>query len=273
MNPLFDLTGKVAVVTGGAGLLGLRHCEVLLAAGARVVCLDLHLPEGNAWERLKEKTFGLETAAMTPIAMDITDLHGLQKVVETLHRTTGLVDILVNNACNNPKVEGGYSEEWKVGSLAQWNADLAVGLTGPYLCSQVFGSVMVLRGKGVILNIASELAIIAPDQRLYRKPGLLEHQQPIKPTSYSVVKHGLIGLTKWLATYYAGKGVRVNSLSPGGVENGQDVEWISRYVNTIPLGRMSQPNDYQGAVLFLCSDASAFMTGANLVMDGGRSCW
>ena len=146
-------------------------------------------------------------------------------------------------------------------------------MTGAFLCSQVIGSEMARRKCGVIVNIASDLALIGPDQRLYRKEGLREDQQPVKPVSYSVVKTGLIGLTRYLATYWAADGVRVNSISPGGVFNGQPQPFLDRISQLIPLGRMADITEYEGALLFLCSDASSYMTGANLVIDGGRSCW
>ena len=157
--------------------------------------------------------------------------------------------------------------------LEQWDADLNVGLKGAFLCSQVIGSEMARRKQGVIVNVASDLAVIAPDQRLYRKPGLPEDQQPVKPVTYSVVKTGLIGLTRYLATYWAGSGIRVNAISPGGVYNNQADDFVERLANLIPLGRMANANEYQAAILFLCSDASSYMTGSNLVIDGGRSCW
>ena len=134
-------------------------------------------------------------------------------------------------------------------------------------------SKLAIQGGGVILNIASDLAVIAPDQRIYKKKGLPDKQQPTKPVSYSVVKTGLIGLTKYLATYWADKGVRVNSISPGGIYADQDPEFIQRLTNLIPLGRMAHEDEYKAAVIFLVSDASSYMTGANLVIDGGRSCW
>jgi len=132
---------------------------------------------------------------------------------------------------------------------------------------------MARRGKGVILNVASDLAVIAPDQRIYKKVGTPDAEQPVKPVTYSVVKTALIGLTRYLATYWADSGVRVNSISPGGVFNNQPEEFVKQVSERIPLGRMAQPDEYRGAVLFLCSDASSYMTGANLVVDGGRSCW
>ncbi len=158
-------------------------------------------------------------------------------------------------------------------SLAQWEADLAVGLTGAFVCSQVLGGEMARRGAGVIVNVASDLALIAPDQRLYREPGLPEHAQPVKPVSYSVVKSGLLGLTRYLATYWADRGVRANALCPGGVYNGQPEEFVVRLSQLVPLGRMAHVDEYQGAILFLCSDASSYMTGAVLTIDGGRTCW
>ena len=150
---------------------------------------------------------------------------------------------------------------------------MRVGLTGAFLCSRVFGSAMAKRGKGVILNIASDLAVIAPDQRLYRQEGVPEDQQPVKPVTYSVVKTGLIGLTRYLATYWATSGVRVNAISPGGIFNHQPEAFLAELYQRIPMARMAQVDEYQGSILYLCSDASSYMTGTNLSVDGGRTCW
>jgi NAD(P)-dependent dehydrogenase (short-subunit alcohol dehydrogenase family) len=154
-----------------------------------------------------------------------------------------------------------------------WDRDIAVGLTGAFLCSRAVGIHMAATGGGVILNVASDLSLIAPDQRIYRRSGLAEDQQPVKPVTYSVVKHGLIGLTKYLATYWADKNVRVNAISPGGVYTNQPEDFMEKLTALIPMGRMARAGEYKAAVLFLVSDASAYMTGANLVIDGGRTCW
>lgn len=261
MRNQFDLTGRVAVVTGGTGLLGRRHCEAIAAAGGIAVALDIRGGEPG-------------DAAALSIAADVRDEEQLEKAERTILERFGRIDILINNAARNPKVEGGAAELSRVEHfpLEQWNEDLAVGLRGAFNCCKVFGGTMHRQQRGVILNIASDLAVIAPDQRLYRTEGVPEEEQPVKPVTYSVVKTGLIGLTRYFATYYAPH-VRVNALSPGGVQAGQPEEFLAHMAERIPLGRMAKDTEYQGAVVFLCSDASAYMTGQNLVMDGGRSCW
>ncbi|MBQ3515794.1 MAG: SDR family oxidoreductase, partial [Lachnospiraceae bacterium] len=185
------------------------------------------------------------------------------------------IDILINNAANNPKVEGG-SKNLGATSFTDfpvdiWNEDIAVGLTGAMLCAQVFGSVMETQGKGVILNIGSDYGIIAPDQRIYRKDGIPEEEQIIKPVSYSVVKHGLMGMTKYLAAYWGKKGIRVNTLCPASLYNGQEEEFVSKISQLIPMGRMSDPEEYVCTILYMISDASSYMTGATVVLDGGRT--
>jgi NAD(P)-dependent dehydrogenase (short-subunit alcohol dehydrogenase family) len=269
ISGLFDLTGRVAVITGGVGLLGQQHAAAIAAAGGIPVIVDVRqLAESELRER-----FG---ASAISVVTDITKQDEVEAMTAEVLARFGRVDILVNNAANNPKVEDPSDRVWsrlENYRVEQWAADLAVGLTGAFLCSKVVGHEMAMRGRGVIVNIASDLALIAPDQRLYRQDGLPESEQPVKPVSYSVVKTGLIGLTRYLATYWAAAGVRVNALSPGGVYNGQPEGFVARLSELIPMGRMANLDEYQGALLFLSSDASSYMTGANLVVDGGRSCW
>lgn len=272
VNQLFDLTGKVAIVTGGAGLLGTFHSKILAAAGAHVVLLDL--ARARAGDRASElwQEYGVESLGLTT---DITDEGDVEAACQKVCQRFGHVDILINNAANNPMVEApGGLEKSRLEhfSLERWDSELKVGLTGAFICAKVFGAQMVSQRKGVIVNIASDLAVIAPDQRLYRVDGLPEDQQPVKPVTYSVIKTALIGLTRYLATYWATAGIRVNAISPGGVFNGQPEVFLHRLEQLIPLGRMAQKDEYQGAILFLCSDASSYMTGANLIVDGGRSC-
>ena len=272
---LFDLTGRVAVITGGAGLLGNKHAEIIAAAGGSPVLLDLPQAKPAVAAAAIAKKYGVDAAG---VAADITQPAEVERVRDELLARLGRIDILINNAANNPKVESGGSgsKAWsrlENFPLEIWNDDLRVGLTGAFLCSRVFGSEMAKRGKGVILNIASDLAVIAPDQRLYRQQGVPEDQQPVKPVTYSVVKTGLIGLTRYLATYWATSGVRVNAISPGGVFNNQPEAFLAELHQRIPLARMANVDEYQGSILFLCSDASSYMTGANLIVDGGRTCW
>ena len=270
---LFDLTGRVAVITGGTGLLGRQHAEAVARAGGIPVLADIRINEVDTNSLEWKQRFGEKACA---IQTDITDLASVKKLLAEVLDRFGRVDMLINNAANNPKMENKAEVEFsrlEYFPLEQWDADLNVGLKGAFLCSQVIGSEMARRKQGVIVNVASDLAVIAPDQRLYRKPGLPEDKQPVKPVTYSVVKTGLIGLTRYLATYWADSGIRVNAISPGGVYNDQPDDFVERLARLIPLGRMANANEYQAAILFLCSDASSYMTGANLVIDGGRSCW
>ena len=269
----FSLTGRVAVITGAAGLLGERHARALASAGATPVLVDIRREAAVALADAIGHEWNLPACGMDA---DITNEDSVAALTESIIARFGKVDILVNNAANNPKMESGDGMEFsrlENFPLSLWEADLAVGLRGAFLCARAFGSDMARRGQGVIVNIASDLGLIAPDQRIYRRAGTAEDRQPVKPVTYSVVKTGLIGLTRYLATYWADRGVRVNALSPGGVFNGQPADFVERLTNLIPMKRMATRDEYEGALLFLCSDASSYMTGANLVVDGGRTTW
>jgi NAD(P)-dependent dehydrogenase (short-subunit alcohol dehydrogenase family) len=266
----FDLMGRVAVITGGSGLLGREHAIALAECGADPVLLDINEARlANAVVEVRETT-GVEVRGL------VCDITNEEAILRTKEKIGSPVSILVNNAANNPKVEspselnGFRLENFP---LEAWNLDIGVGLTGAFLCSRVFGAAMASAGRGVILNIASDLALIGPDQRIYRKEGLVDDEQPVKPVTYSVVKAGLVGLTRYLATYWAAEGVRCNALCPGGVENNQDPAFVAKLTSLIPLGRMARRDEYRAVVAFLCSDASSYMTGAVIPMEGGRTAW
>ena len=268
--PAFDLSGRTALVTGGGGLLGPQHAAALAAVGARVLIADV--AEDRATAAAEHVVAETGNDQVSGCLLDVTD----SSQIEALSATVGPVDILVNNAAIDAKVTVApgvaNGTRLEVFPLEQWRLEIDVGLTGAMLCSRTFGAGMASRGRGVILNIASDLSVIAPDQRLYRRADVsAEAQQPVKPVTYSVIKHGLIGLTKYLATYWAHDGVRVNALSPGGVFNGQGEDFVLRLSELIPMGRMARVDEYRSAVQFLCTDASSYMNGQNIVIDGGRS--
>ncbi|MCM1174217.1 MAG: SDR family oxidoreductase [Blautia sp.] len=269
----FYIEKKICIITGGAGLLGRRHAEAVLEGKGTAVLLDISLP---ALENMRQILLQEYPEGEVEIfKADITNKLDLEKIKDILMDKYGQIDVLVNNAANNPKVEGGSKNLGATGFTEFpekiWNADIAVGLTGALLCTQVFGKVMERQKKGVILNIGSDYGIIAPDQRVYRKEGVPEESQIIKPISYSVVKHGLIGMTKYLAAYWGNKGIRVNTLCPASLYNGQDEEFVNKLSQLIPMGRMSKPEEYICTILYMISEASSYMTGATVVLDGGRT--
>lgn len=271
----FSLKGRVCIITGGAGLLGKQHAMAVLEGGGTAVLLDI---SEEALLAAKDYLKGLYSDGQVDIyKADITNEAELVKVRENILGKRGHIDILINNAANNPKMEETSKNLGNIRfdnfPISIWNDDIAVGLTGAFLCSKIFGKAMEDNNQGVILNISSDLGIIAPDQRIYRKEGIAEKDQTIKPVTYSVIKHGLIGLTKYLATYWANKNIRINAVCPAGVENGQDEEFIRKLTNLVPMGRMANVDEYQCTVLYLISDASSYMTGSTVIVDGGRTCW
>ena len=272
--PKFDLTNNWVVVTGAAGLLGKQHATALLEVNANLVLLDKD-KDGVMQVTNELRQIGLSGEILN-YEIDITNELRVQAIKNGLSTKKISVNVLINNAAINPKYEvlvgGKNSSRVEDFDLLDWDSQLDVGLKGAFICSKVFGSEMAKQGKGVIINIASDLSIIAPDQRIYKSDNSTESQN-VKPITYSVIKSGLIGMTKYLATYWSESNVRVNALSPGGVYENQNSEFVDRLTKLIPLGRMASPNEYKSAIQFLCSDASSYMTGQNLVIDGGRSVW
>ena len=268
----FDLKNQVVVITGGAGLLGFNYAKAIAEHGGIPILWDIDE------KKVKQKAEEIKKTGRKALGfkVDITSEKEIEKNVKMLLEELGRIDVLINNAANNPKIDkiqGKESTRLENFPLKNWDADLSVGLTGAFLCSRIIGKHMAKNGKGVILNISSDLGIIAPDQRLYKKKGISDDKQPVKPVTYSVVKHGIIGLTRYLATYWCKQGVRANAFCPGGVYNNQPDDFVKKVTDLIPLGRMAKPEDYNKAVLFLISDASSYMNGSVVAMDGGRTCW
>lgn len=275
IKDLFDLSGRVVVITGGGGLLGPLHGEAIAEAGGTVVLLDL---ENSPVTAKAAKIAAENEGRCVALAGDVTNPASIEASLSRVLSDFGRVDAIINNAANDPKTDSDSQidvEFSRVESfpIDMWQNDIAVGLTGAFLCAKIYGGHMAAHGGGSIVNIASDLSIISPDQRIYRKAGVKEKQQPVKPISYSAVKAGLAGITRYLATYWAREGVRVNAISPAGIYNDHDEEFERRLSDLIPMARMGRQDELKGAILFLCSDASSFVTGHNLAIDGGRTIW
>lgn len=273
-HELFSLKGLNIVVTGAASLLGKKHAEAIAGFEGTPILLDIRAKDVRDLAKEISEEFGVPSRSYV---VDITDENQVKNNIGELLATFGKIDGLVNNAANNPKVEEpGKTNFSRLENFPMdvWSQDLAVGLTGAFLCSKWYGTAISENPKGgTIVHIASDLGLIAPDQRLYRKAGLPEDQQPVKPITYSVVKSGLIGLSRYLSTYWPEKNVRSNVICPGGVFNNQDEGFLRAVAERIPLKRMANANELQGALVFLLSDASSYMTGAVLSVDGGRTAW
>jgi len=268
----FDLHGRVAVVTGGAGLLGNQFCQTLAEAGAAVVVADL--AQGSARSLAEVLARAGHSAASFPV--NVTDPVSCTALVEKTLKEFGRLDILVNSAALDPKFDAtalakgiapGSFEDYP---LDQWRAALDVNLTGLFLVTQACVKPMLAQGKGSIINIGSTYGLNGPDQRIYIKDG---KRVAYKPVYYTVTKGGVLGFTRYLAAYYAGTEIRVNTLSPGGVFNDHDEVFVRNYSAKTILGRMARKDEMSGALLFLASDASSYMTGGNLVVDGGWTAW
>ncbi|MBL7129779.1 MAG: SDR family oxidoreductase [Ignavibacteria bacterium] len=267
-SSLFSLEGKVAIVTGAIGLIGKHHCKALSEAGASVVVCDI--------DKKGTEEFA-HTLGSSSIGgyLDVTDPESVKDVRNHVLKKFGYIDVLVNNAAINDMFENPETalekSMFENFPLEMWNKSFNVNVTGTFLCSQIIGTEMSKKGKGSIINISSTYGIVAPDQSIYKNNEGI--QTFYKSAAYPAAKGAIISFTRFLAAYWGKKGVRVNTLSPGGVDNLQDDFFVSNYSNKTPLGRMALPGDYKGAIVFLASDASAYMTGANLVVDGGWTAW
>ncbi len=274
LTDIFSLKGKHVVITGAAGLLGQKHAEAVAAFGGTPILLDIEINDLSVFsDELNQKY----SSTSVYYKVDITNESQIKKNADLLIKKFGKIDGLVNNAANNPKVEENLKinfSRFENFSLALWNKDIAVGLTGSFLCSKHYGhNISKNPNGGSIVNISSDLGLIAPDQGLYSKTGLTESQQSVKPVTYSIVKTGIIGLTRYLSTYWVDKNVRCNAICPGGVENGQTEDFLKAVSSKIPLGRLANSDEYQGILVWMLSDASSYLNGAVIPVDGGRTAW
>jgi NAD(P)-dependent dehydrogenase (short-subunit alcohol dehydrogenase family) len=267
---LFRLKDKTAIVTGGAGLLGREFSRTLASAGAHVVVADLDKKAGLAF------VDELQTVSSTSlfIHLDVTDPASSEKMVAAVKDRFGGVGILVNGAALDPKFDPEHAQKetnkYEEYPLDSWRQAIDVNLTGMFLVTQAVAKEMTKKGKGSIINICSTYGLVGPDQRIYEKPG---KPKRFKPVYYSVTKAGVLGFTRYLAAYYRGTEIRVNALTPGGVYADHDDDFLEAYSARTILGRMARKDEMNGALLFLASEASSYMTGANLIVDGGWTAW
>lgn len=267
----FDVAGRVYVITGGAGLLGTAYACALGYAGAHPVVADLDAERAQAVASEVTEATGREAL---PVALDVTDPGSIASMAEQVLERLGRIDGLVNNAALDPKFDqesaGEHTNTFEEFPLEVWQRSLDVNVTGMFLVARELAPRMLDAGRGVIVNVASTYGVVGPDQRLYQREG---EPTQYKPVTYTVSKAAVLGLTRYLATYYAGTELRVNTLTPGGVFADHDDEFVERYSARTVLGRMGDREEMAAALLFLLSDASSYMTGANLVVDGGWTAW
>lgn len=272
VKEMMKIAGKTAVITGGAGLLGIKHAEAIAEAEGIPIILDINESKINKTVQLIKDKYGVECIGYN---CDISKIEDLQNCKNEILKKYKTIDILINNAALDPKVSKDQPKQalnrLEDFDLNQWNLEIAVGLTGAFLCTQVFGAEMAKNKSGVIINVSSDLGIIAPDQRLYEQKDTPVAEQPVKPVTYSVIKHGLIGLTKYITTYWAKDGIRANTLCPAGVYTNQPESFVKNISQLIPMGRMAHKDEYKAAIVFLASNASSYMNGQSLIIDGGRS--
>lgn len=275
MDSLFELKNRYFIVTGASGLLGKEHCSAIIEYAGIPVAIDI---DNESLISLQEYLLEKYKVKIPIFNCSITNIDQLCCVRNQLEEKNILISGIVNNAALNPKVSNiglkklGRLEDY---DLNQWDLELNVGLKGSYLVVRVFSEHLTShQHKGVIVNISSDLGLIAPDQRLYMDSALSSDSklQPVKPITYSIIKTGLIGMSRYFATYFNGK-IRSNALCPGGVENNQDEEFVKKISSLIPLGRMASVNEYKGVIVFLLSDASSYMNGSCISIDGGRTVW
>ena len=249
----FSLKNKIILISGGSGFFGSQIISALLQKKAKIINIDIKK------NKYRKNVFFYKA--------DISSEIELKEAYTKLIKKFKKIDVIINNAAIDykPFKIKNSKDDFFSTSLQRWKEEVSIGLTGSFLITKIFSKKLVMQRKGIILNIASDLSVIAPDQRLY------EHLNSHKPVTYSVIKHGMVGLTKFLASYFGKYNIRVNSISPGGIFNKQDKKFVKKINQLIPLKRMAKHGEYKEIIQFLCSDASSYLTGQNIVIDGGRS--
>ena len=259
----FDLSGQVVILTGAAGLLGASFADGLSQLGANVVLADVNYAKCmELADNLRQKY----SVDPLPIKTDITNKKSIQSMVSKTVKKFGKIDVLINNAVY-PEGKKERTIPFEKFPLSYWNKILSTNVTGVFLCCQAVGPIMLRHRHGIIINISSMYGVIAADQRIYGKSGVNS------TLAYGTTKSAILNLTRYLASYWQNTGIRINTLTLGGVENNQDPKFIKNYSYKTMLGRMAHQDEYVGAILFLASDASSYMTGSNLVIDGGWTAW
>ncbi len=274
LENIFRLDEKVIVITGAAGLLGKKHAEAIACYGGIPILIDIDQNKLDIVVNEINENYQINCKGYV---VDITVEEQIKENITELIKDYGKVDGLINNAANNPKIEKKNDIEFsRLENFAEhtWNNDIDVGLKGAFLCSKYYGNEISNNPNGgSIVNISSDLGLIAPDQELYMEEDLPNNKQPVKPVTYSIVKSGIIGLTRYLATYWPKSKVRCNALCPGGIENNQSEEFLNKISKKIPMGRLAKAEEYQGTIIWLLSDASSYLNGAIISVDGGRTVW
>ena len=248
----------------------------MLEINKDIILTDINLNKIQKLKKKLEKTF--KSSQIFSIKMDVTNEKSINKVWSTFNKKKIIIDVLINNAALDPKfnkkVINGKNSRLEFFSVQNWHKEFSVGLTGTILCSKIFGTQLIKkRTKGIILNIASDLSVISPNQNVYKISKIKKSLQPVKPIGYSIIKHGIVGLTKYISTYWSSDNIRCNALSPGPVLNLQSKALIKNLEKLIPMGRLANKNEYKSAIKFLCTEDSSYMTGQNVIIDGGRSIW
>ena len=275
MDNLLTLKDKVIVVTGAAGLLGFEYCKAIIIAKGTPILIDIN--EKLLKSKVAELKNEFPKCECDSYNVDITNEKNVKRNSDEIITKYGKIDGLINNAANNPKIEDNDKINFsrlENFNLDVWHNDLNIGLLGSFLCVKYYGFAISKNPKGgSIINVSSDLGVIAPNQNLYKKEGVSEDLQSVKPVTYSVVKHGINGLTKYVSTYWADKNVRCNSICPGGVFNNQPKEFLEKVSKLIPLGRMAKKEELNGIIIYLLSDASSYVNGSIINIDGGRASW